>query len=321
MKPKVWTEVPLHPDALARLQAVADVAVGGNRSDLPGALVAVIGASTVDDAFIDDAGPGLKMVIRHGVGYDTVNVPVATARGVLAAYTPEGPTESTAEHAVGLMFAVAKEIARSDRVLHTGGGWANAKFRGVELLDKTVGIVGYGRIGRRVAEMCANGIRMNAVIFDSVLPADAKLASNVSRVDTLEELLTVADVLTLHTPLSGATRHLIGEAQLRTMKPNAIVINTSRGGILDEHALLRVLRDGHLHGAGLDVFEIEPAAADNPLCQLDNVIVTPHIASSTDEGIHRMSTGVVDQTLQVLRGERPSFLIDETVWPGRMQPA
>lgn len=321
MKPKVWTEVPLHPDALARLQEIAHVVEGGNREELPGAEVAVIGPSAVNAAFIEHAGPSLKMVIRHGVGYNAVDVPTATAHGVLAAYTPEGPTESTAEHAVGLMFAVAKCIVKADRYLRANRPYVRADLRGTELFDKTLGVIGYGRIGRRVTEMCALGIRMNVLVYDPFLPQMPELPPNATRVDTLEEVLTRADFLTLHTPLFPETHHLMGEAQLRRMKPDAILINASRGPIVDEQALIRVLQDGHLRGAGIDVFEVEPPDPTNPLLHMENVVVTPHSAANTVQGSYRMSTGVVDQTLQVLAGKRPTYLIDEAAWPGRVQPA
>lgn len=321
MKPKVWTEVPLHPDALARLKEAADVAEGGNRGHLPGAIAAVIGASVVDGAFLDEAGPSLQMVVRHGVGYNAVDVSAATARGVLAAYTPEGPTECTAEHAVGMMFAVAKNIVKADRYLRNNTPWTRADLRGTELFGQTLGVIGYGRIGRRVVEMCALGIRMDVIVYDPFLPADAPLPASVRRVDALEEILTQSDFLTLHTPLMPETHHFMGEAQLRMMKSDAILINVSRGPVIDEAALIRVLQDGHLAGAGLDVFEIEPPDPQNPLLHMENVVVTPHSAANTVQGSYRMSTGVVDQILQVIAGQKPTFLIDPAAWPGRVQAA
>lgn len=320
MKPKVWTEVPMHPEALARLKAVAEVYEGGNRAELPGAQVATIGPSVVDAAFMDEAGPELKMVVRHGVGYNAVDVPAATQRGILAAYTPDGPTECTAEHAVGLMFAVAKCIVKADRYLRTNQPYTRADLRGTELFGQTLGVIGYGRIGRRVTEMCALGIRMDVLVYDPFLPPAVELPGTVRRVDSLEEILQTVDFLTLHTPLMPETYHLIGEPQLRMMKPDAILVNASRGPVVDEKALIRVLQEGHLRGAGIDVFEIEPPEPDNPLLHMDNVVVTPHSAANTIQGSYRMSMGVVDQVLQVLAGERPTFLIDPAAWPGRVQP-
>lgn len=317
MKRKVWTEVNLFPDALARLQANADVTTGGTLDTLPGAEVAVIGGSTVDGKFLDHAGPALKLVIRHGIGYNAVDVPAASERGILAANTPDGPTESTAEHAVALMLSMTKRIVESDRVLRQNAPWSRMSLRGLEVLDHLLGVVGYGRIGRRVTEICVLGLRMKALIYDPYLPSTVDLLPGASRVDNLDDLLTRANIVTIHTPLMESTRHMIGERELRLMKPDAYFVNASRGPVVDEAALIRVLQDGHLAGAGLDVFDIEPPEADNPLLQMNNVVATPHLASNTPQGSQRMSEGVVEQILQLFAGERPSSLIDPDAWPGR----
>jgi D-3-phosphoglycerate dehydrogenase len=317
MKPKVWTEVQLHPEAAARLELHAEV-VRGTPENLPGAEAAVIGRSQVDAAFIERAGPGLKLVVRHGIGYNTLDVPAATRYGVLAANTPDAPTESTAEQAVGLLLAVAKLIARSDRVLRAHAPISLAELRGVELLGRMLGVVGYGRIGRRVTEICALGLRMQVVVFDPYLTGAPILPQGVTLAGSLDALLPQVDFLTLHTPLMTETFHLMGEQQFRRMKPGSFLINVSRGPVVDEPALIRALEDGHLAGAGLDVFDPEPPMPDNPLLRMENVVVTPHVASNTDMGYWRMSQSVADQVLQVLAGERPSFLIDPSAWPGRM---
>jgi D-3-phosphoglycerate dehydrogenase / 2-oxoglutarate reductase len=320
MRPKVWTEVALHPEAHARLAAHAEV-VRGTPETLPGAEAAVIGNSYVDAAFIERAGPGLKLVVRHGIGYNTLDVSTAARYGVLAANTPDAPTESTAEQAVGLLLAVAKLIVKSDMVLRANAPVSLAELRGVEVRERTLGVVGYGRIGRRVVEICALGLRMPVVVFDPYLTVAAGLPEGVTMVGSLEELLPRADFLTLHTPLLPETRHLMGELQFRLMKPGSFLINVSRGPVVDEAALIRALQDGHLAGAGLDVFDPEPPAPDNPLLRMTNVVVTPHVASNTDMGYWRMSQSVVDQVLQVLAGERPTFLLDPAAWPGRVGSA
>ncbi|MEM7534943.1 MAG: hydroxyacid dehydrogenase [Chloroflexota bacterium] len=317
MKRNVWTEVNLHPDALARLQTHAEVITGGTRDNLPGAEVAVIGGSTVDGAFLDHAGPALKMVIRHGIGYNAVDVPAASKRGILAANTPDGPTESTAEHAVALMLSMTKRVVKSDRVLRQNQPWTRADTRGLEVLDHVLGVVGYGRIGRRVTDICVSGLKMKALVYDPYLPNTVALPDGVTKVDQLDDLLTQADVVTMHTPLMPSTHHMISERELRLMKSDAYLVNASRGPVVDEAALIRVLQSGHLAGAGLDVFDIEPPEADNPLLQMDNVVATPHIASNTPQGSYRMSQGVVDQIVQLFADEQPSFLLDPAVWPGR----
>ncbi len=317
MKPKVWTEVTLHPDAVTRLQAHAEV-IAGTLETVEGAEAAIIGGSYIDAAFIERAGPSLKLVVRHGIGYNTLDVPTATRYGVLCANTPDAPTESTAEHAVGLLLALAKVIVRSDRMLRASQPTSLAELRGVEVRDRVLGVVGYGRIGRRVTEICALGLRMQVVVFDPYLSTSASLPAGVTMVNSLDALLPRVDFLTLHTPLMPETRHLIGEPQLRLMKAGSFLINASRGPVVDEAALIRALQAGHLAGAGLDVFDPEPPRPDNPLLGMANVVVTPHIASNTDQGYRRMSQGVVEQVLQVLAGEPPSFLINPAAWPGRV---
>jgi phosphoglycerate dehydrogenase-like enzyme len=159
---------------------------------------------------------------------------------------------------------------------------------------------------------------MSVVIYDPYLSSPTGLPQGVTVAESLDALLVQADFLTLHTPLMPETHHLIGERQLRLMKPGSFLINVSRGPVVDEAALIRALQEGHLAGAGLDVFDPEPPMPDNPLLRMTNVVVTPHVASNTDKGYWRMSRSVVDQVLQVLAGERPSFLIDPAAWPGRV---
>jgi D-3-phosphoglycerate dehydrogenase len=187
--------------------------------------------------------------------------------------------------------------------------------------DRVLGVVGYGRIGRRVTEICALGLKMPVVIFDPYLSTIPSLPEGITVVDSLDALLPQIDFLTLHTPLMPETHHLIGERQFRLMKPGSFLINVSRGPVVDEAALIRALQNGHLAGAGLDVFDPEPPMPDNPLLRMTNVVVTPHVASNTDKGYWRMSQSAVDQVLQVLAGERPSFLIDPAAWPGRVGTA
>lgn len=318
MKPTVWTEVDLHPEALARIEAEADVITQAKFDDLPGVDAAVIGGSSVDGAFMDKAGPNLKLVIRHGIGYNAVDVDAASSRDILAANTPDGPTESTAEHAVALLMDIAKRVVISDMYLRNNRPYTRAQLRGTEVYDHVLGVVGYGRIGRRVTEICVQGFKMRALVFDPFLPADASLPDGVTRAQGLDELLTQSDFVTLHTPLFADTHHLIGEREFALMKPGSYLINVSRGPVVNESALIRALESGHLAGAGLDVFDPEPPKPDNPLLRMENVVVTPHTASNTPQGSYRMSRGVADQVIQVLRGERPSDLLNPHVWPGRV---
>lgn len=318
-KPKVWTEVELHPSVVAQLTEVAEVISGGTQATLPSVDIAIIGASKVNGAFLDHAGPQLKLVARHGIGYNDVDVPAATARGVLATNTPDGPTEPTAEHTVALLLAAAKWIVKGDLYLRNNRPYTRSTLRGVEVRDLTLGIVGFGRIGRRVAEICGLGLRMRVVVFDPYLPVGSAAPSYVELVGDLDTLLTQADFLTLHTPLTPETHHFIGARELHLLKPGSYVINASRGPVLDEAALIQALQEGHLAGAGLDVFDPEPPHPDNPLLQMENVVVTPHSAGNTVQGSIRTGQMLVEQVLHVLRGERPPDLLNPEAWPGRMQ--
>jgi phosphoglycerate dehydrogenase-like enzyme len=318
-KPKVWTEVELHPSVVARLTEVGEVITGGTQATLPGVDIAIIGASKVNGAFLDHAGPPLKLVARHGIGYNDVDVPAATARGILATNTPDGPTEPTAEHTVALLLAAAKWIVKGDMYLRNNRPYTRSTLRGVEVRDLTLGIVGFGRIGKRVAEICGLGLRMRVVVFDPFLPVGSAAPAYVELVGDLDTLLTQADFLTLHTPLTPETHHLISTRELHLLKPGSYVINASRGPVLDEAALIAALQEGHLAGAGLDVFDPEPLHPDNPLLKMENVIVTPHSAGNTLQGSIRTGQMLVEQVLHVLRGERPPDLLNPEAWPGRMQ--
>jgi D-3-phosphoglycerate dehydrogenase / 2-oxoglutarate reductase len=186
------------------------------------------------------------------------------------------------------------------------------------LLDRTLGVVGYGRIGRRVAEICALGLRMNVIVYDPYVKADQPTPERVRLTNDLDELLRQSTFVTVHVPLMANTRHFIGEREMRQMQRGSYLINASRGPVIDEAALIRLLQEGHFAAVGLDVFDPEPPMPDNPLLKMKNVVLTPHIASSTDRGVYAMMHGVADQVIQLLNGERPPFIVNSQVWPGRV---
>jgi phosphoglycerate dehydrogenase-like enzyme len=188
---------------------------------------------------------------------------------------------------------------------------------GYEQEGKTLGVVGFGRIGRRVAEMCSDALHMPIYVFDPYLDRETVSAWAGTRVEDLIELAALVDVLTVHTPLTTETRHLINRDVIRAMKPSGILINAARGAIVDEEALIEALRDGHLAGAGLDVYDPEPPAPDNALFEFEQVVVTPHVASFTEDGRRRMSFTVVEDILRVLRGDQPEYLANPEVWSRR----
>jgi D-3-phosphoglycerate dehydrogenase len=316
--PKVWIDLTLMPEPLAQLAAEAEVILNGNMAKLPGSAAAILGIHNIaDGGFMDLAGPSLKIIARHGIGVDNVDIPAATERGILVVNTPDAPTESTAEHAVALLLAIAKRVVAGDMNLR-GAEMPRPQLMGTELRGRLLGVVGCGRIGRRVAEICAAGLQMRVMAYDPRCGDWGQVAPlQLEVVDNLDVLLARADVVTLHPALTPETYHLIGERELRLMKPGAYLINTSRGPIVDEEALARVLAEGHLAGAALDVFDPEPASPDNPLFRLTNVVVTPHISSFTDLGYQAMAWGAVEQVLQALHGQRPPHLLNPAAWPGR----
>lgn len=322
MKPKVWIDLKIVPQALARLAPAAEIIAEGTLDNLPGAAAVIMGVENqADGSFMDRAGASLKVIARHGIGVNNVDIPAATARGILVVNTPDAPTESTAEHTVALLLALAKRVVAGDISLR-GADIPRAQLMGTEVRGRVLGIIGVGRIGRRVAEICALGLKMRVLAYDPYCPDWISItAMGIEPVDSLDRLLAQADFVTLHASLTPQTHHLIGERELRLMKPTAYLINASRGPLINETALGRVLTEGHLAGAALDVFDPEPPLPTNPLLQMTNVVVTPHISSYTDLGYLAMGVGAVEQVLQVLWGERPPYLLNPEAWPSRVEGA
>jgi D-3-phosphoglycerate dehydrogenase / 2-oxoglutarate reductase len=316
MQPVIWYEFTTDDANRKRLEAHAQVVCGGSVTELNNVFAVVIG-SIIDanGAFMDSIGPGLRAIIRPGIGVDNVDLNAATQRGIMVINTPDAPTESTAEHAVALLMAVAKRVVTGSRFLQTND-FPRTELMGTEVRDRVLGIIGCGRIGRRVAEICGLGFKMKIIAYDPFLP-NVELPG-VEFTTDLDDLLSRADFLTLHIPLTPQTHHLIGEDQIRRMKRGSYIINAARGPVVDEKALICALQDGHLGGAGLDVFDPEPPAGDNPLLYMNNVVCTPHVASYTDRGQDGMRTGVVDQIIQLLQNQRPPFIVNAQAWPGRM---
>ena len=309
---------PIHDRGIALLSAAGTVVVAPDPRPqtvqplLADATVIVLRATRLTADMIA-ATPRLRVVGRHGVGYDNVDVAAATARGIPVVYTPEANSESVAQHALGLMIALSKELVAGDRLLRRGDYGTRHTLRGVELAGRTLGIVGCGRIGARLAQMARAAFDMRILAFDPYLDPDRAAALGIELVSGLPALLRLADVVSVHTPLTPATVGLIGADELALMKPSAYLINTSRGGVIDEPALATALRAGQLAGAGLDVLEQEPPPPDHPLLTLENVILTPHSATQTEEALRRTSEHVSAGVLAVLRGQRPQWCVNPAV--------
>ncbi len=294
-------------DVVVSLRGVVEV-VDSAPSALARAHGTIVGAGRWDAARFDLA-PQLRVLSRTGIGVDSVDLDRATALGVMVTNTPDGPTVSTAEHAVTLMLAVAKQLPVAQQQLRVGTGDYVARSTAIELDGLTLGLVGYGRIGRRVATV-ARALGMHVVVHDPFATVD-----DADEAGSLAELLGAAHVVSLHLPLTTETARVVDRGALGAMRPGALLVNTARGGLVDHQALLDALDSGHLAGAGLDVTDPEPLPPGHPLLARDDVIVTPHIASSTVVGKHRMFVMAVEQALMALRGERPTHLVNPDVVP------
>jgi D-3-phosphoglycerate dehydrogenase len=258
-----------------------------------------------------EAAPNLKVVARHGVGVEAIDRQAAADRGIQVVNTPEANVESVAEQCLGMMLILAKRMRLADKAIRAGDWEARYRLTGNELLGKTLGLVGFGRIGQRLAAMCGHGLSMAIVFHDVIAYPEAEKALGARRVN-LESLLGEADFVSLHTPLVPETRGLMGEAALRKMKPSAFLINTARGQVVDQAALVRALQEGWIAGAGLDVYDPEPLPHDSPLLGMDNVVLSPHMAAHTDEALYRMAMVVTD-VLAVIEGKAPENAV---VWKG-----
>jgi D-3-phosphoglycerate dehydrogenase / 2-oxoglutarate reductase len=255
----------------------------------------------------------LKVVGRHGVGLDTVDLPAATRLGIAVVHAPGSNSDAVAEHAVMLMLAAAKKTVAIDPLTRRGQ-WIEGRARGIfELKGKTLGVIGVGNIGRRVAHI-ARAFGMRVLGHDPYVAPEELRARDVEPA-SLDQLLGQSDVITVHTPLTRETRHLINAQTIAKMKPGVVFVNTCRGGTQDERALFEGLTRGAIKAAGLDVWEEEPTPVDNPLLNLETVVCTSHIAGVSDEANRNMAVMVAEEMLRVLRGEKPKVLGNPDLWP------
>jgi D-3-phosphoglycerate dehydrogenase len=257
--------------------------------------------------------PRLRVLSRIGVGYDTVDVPACTERGVAVMVANGSNDLSVAEHAMMLLLAVARRAVDLHNHVRAGGWWPEAGLGMVDLAGRRALVVGYGRIGTRVAQYL-KAFRLDVAVFDPLYSPHRIAADGYRAARDLHAALAEADVVTLHCPLMPATHHLMDEAAFAAMKPGAILVNTARGPVVKQDALVAALRSGRLMGAGLDVLEREPAEPGNPLLSLPNVVVSPHSAASTAEGADRMTTFAAQNVLDALDGRAdPAMMVNPEV--------
>ena len=256
----------------------------------------------IDGEVMDEAGPQLKVISNHAVGFDNIDVPAATARRIPVGNTPDVLTDATADFAFALMMAVARRIPESEKYVHAGKWktWGPMTLLGVDIKGATLGLVGFGRIGKAMARR-ALGFDMRVIYYD---PSEKKPNPDLraTQVD-FEALLEESDFISLHTPLTPDTRHLIDSEALSKMKPNAVLVNTARGPIVDPEALYQALKENRIFGAGLDVTDPEPLPLDSPLLTLANIVVVPHVASASKTSREQMSWMAAQNLIAGLKGE------------------
>ncbi|MBA3551389.1 MAG: D-glycerate dehydrogenase [Actinobacteria bacterium] len=306
-------DVTLHEgeDAMPRVDLLRDIA------GKAGAVTLL--TDRVDDELLDAAGDQLVIVANYAVGFDNIDVPALTARGVLASNTPEVLSETTADTAWALLMAAARRIPEGDRFLRsrTPWIWGPMMMLGQNVNGKVLGVVGFGRIGQAMARR-AVGFGMRVIYFDVYRPSEEVERRYSAEYRDLEDLLAEADFVTLHTNLSPETHHLMNAERLSKMKPTAVLVNTSRGPVIDEAALADALRDGVIFGAGLDVFEKEPEVHPG-LLELDNAVIIPHLGSATVETRNAMGMLAAANLIAALEGRRPPTLLNPEVWESRAQ--
>ena len=297
-------------EPVARITRLQDYATGEAISALVSDVDAILSRTGTISRQVIESAPKLQIVSRHGVGCDNVDVGACNEHGVIVSTSGDANSEGVSEHAMACMLALARMLPFADRSVKAGI-WDRGSVRSVELYGKTLGLVGLGRIGARVARH-AQGFDMRVLAFDPYATPEAAREAK-ARLTDLETVLRQADFVSIHAPLTPLTHHLIGAEELSLLKPEAFLVNTSRGGLVDEVALAEALTERRIAGAALDVFEQEPLQPDSSLRELGNVILTPHVAGTTQEALERMSERAAENILRVFDGLKPYAVFNPEV--------
>ena len=312
----VWFEREVIPELAGSIDVVID-RLGPGTPDDPlfgsASAVGVVASTLVYDERALDHMPQVEVIARTGIGVDGVDIDVATRRGIAVCNTPDAPTVSTAEHTIALMLAVCKNLSDSANRLRSGESDVYSSHEAIELDGKTLGLVGFGRVARRVAGTAA-ALEMRVAAFDPYAPSDEV---TVQQAESLNALLARSDIVSIHVPLTKENQRMFDARVFGEMRPGSILINTARGGLVDQPALLEALDRGILRAAGLDVTDPEPLPRAHPLLNRSDVLVTPHVASATHEAKSRIFSTAIRQVIQVLRGQRPDHLVNPEVWDRR----
>ena len=306
------------PEGLQMLDGVADVYVADNQDpnnyldEMKDADALIVRIAKCDGHAIENS-PNLKVIGRTGVGYDSVDVKTATAHGIPVVITPGANNRSVAEHAVAMMFALSKNLVEAQQEMCKGNWEIRGAKKAFELEGKTIGILGLGAIGRETAKIC-EGCGMKVAAYDPFLSKEQVEGYGAVYYENYEDLLKVSDVVSIHVPLTDETKNMISKKQLTEMKKTALIINCSRGGIINETDLVEALKAGESAGAGTDVFCSEPPKTDDPLLNCPNLIVSPHSAAQTREAVIKMAQMCVKGCLAVAEGKKWPFVADKSVY-------
>ena len=320
MKKVLFTQ-KIHPDALKLMQGRVEIIVSPSPDDkvvrnwISGCHGLVVRSATKLSRQTIFAADSLEVIARTGAGVDNVDISSANERAIPVCHTPEANKISVAEHTFALILTLAKDLFHLDKELRQGNWKIRDSNLAFDLKGRSIGLVGLGRIGQEVTRL-AISFGMNILAYDPFV-SDLQKGIEVNLLENLQELFKQADIISIHVPLTDKTRNLISVDLLNFLKPTSILINTSRGAIIDESALVEALSKGKLAGAGLDVFSSEPLSKDNPLCRLPNVILTPHSAALTRECRMRMAQDAVSGLLDVLEGRKPRWVVNREALKAR----
>jgi len=302
---------PIHPDGMNYLRAKEGyevvVASATDKETLMREIVdaeVIISRLTNVDAELMTCAPGLKAVCKHGVGVDNIDVEYCKAHGIAVLTTGDANSSTVAEQTMLAIGGLFRRTVWLDKRMREGDWGSRDRSDASDLMGRTLGLVGYGRIGKCLARMAGKGFLMNVCVYDPYAKREEVEAEGYAFCETLEDVLIKADVISLHVPLTESTRGMIGDAQMKQMKPGSYVVNFARGGVVDEKALIENLVSGHLAGAALDVFEQEPPCAEtNPLFRMENVILSPHCGTFTEDSRRRMSMRLATEIERILEGK------------------
>lgn len=300
--------------AMGDVTEVFDPGPGEIEARMEGVHAIVAGTESITESVLESSVE-IRVVGRFGAGVDSVDVEAATKRGIAVLNTPAANSQTVAEHAIALLLGITHHLAEGDSSIRTSGFELRPVLIGMELKGKTLGVIGLGDIGAKVARIANLGLGMNLLVHTAHPDPDRLVNLGIEgRFVELDELLTESDVVTLHAALTPATHNLLSRDRLALMNPGSYLINTARGALIDEDALVAMLEKEGIRGAGLDVYAVEPPSPDNPLLKLSNVVLTPHTSANSDEAFARMATMVCESIVQLLQGGQPENCVNPQVY-------